>query len=59
MLFRSRGTYRLSEYTGAGDWVVLRFYAFDFNPICTAGTRSSPESPDDIEIQPLVDQIRA
>lgn len=31
-------TYRLSDYTDAGDWVILTFYAFDFNPICTAGT---------------------
>jgi len=33
-------TYRLSDYTDAGDWVVLTFYAFDFNPVCTAGTCS-------------------
>lgn len=30
-------TYQLSDYTDAGDWVVLTFYAFDFNPVCTAG----------------------
>jgi len=34
------GTYRLSDFTDAGDWVVMTFYAFDFNPICTAGTCS-------------------
>lgn len=34
------GTYRLSDYTDAGEWVVLTFYAFDFNPVCTAGTCS-------------------
>jgi peroxiredoxin len=33
-------TYRLSEFTDAGQWVVLTFYAFDFNPVCTAGTCS-------------------
>ena len=33
-------TYRLSDYTDAGEWVVLTFYAFDFHPICTAGTCS-------------------
>ena len=33
-------TYRLSDYTDAGEWVVLTFYSFDFNPICTAGTCS-------------------
>lgn len=31
------GTYDLSDYTGAGEWVLLSFYAFDFNPICTSG----------------------
>lgn len=31
------GTYRLSDYTNAGEWVVLTFYAFDFNPVCTSG----------------------
>jgi len=30
-------TYRLSEFTDAGSWVVLTFYAFDFDPICTEG----------------------
>jgi peroxiredoxin len=30
-------TYRLSDYTNAGEWVVLGFYAFDFNPVCTSG----------------------
>ena len=30
-------TYRLTDYTDAGRWVVLTFYSFDFNPICTAG----------------------
>ena len=30
-------TYRLSDLTDAGNWVVLTFYAFDFNPICTEG----------------------
>ncbi|MDY6819424.1 MAG: peroxiredoxin [Halobacteriales archaeon] len=30
-------TYRLSDYTDAGQWVLLTFYAFDFNPICTEG----------------------
>lgn len=30
-------TYRLSEFTDAGNWVFLIFYAFDFNPICTEG----------------------
>lgn len=30
-------TYHLSELTDAGNWVVLTFYAFDFNPICTEG----------------------
>ena len=33
-------TYRLSDYTDAGQWVVLTFYSFDFNPICTAGACS-------------------
>jgi peroxiredoxin len=32
--------HRLSDYTDAGQWVVLTFYAFDFNPVCTAGTCS-------------------
>jgi len=36
----STTTYRLSDYTDAGEWVVLTFYAFDFNPICTAGACS-------------------
>lgn len=31
------GTYRLSDRTDAGNWVVVTFYAFDFNPICTEG----------------------
>lgn len=30
-------TYRLSDYTDAGEWVVLTFYSLDFSPICTAG----------------------
>jgi peroxiredoxin len=30
-------TYQLSDTTDAGEWVVLTFYAFDFNPVCTAG----------------------
>ncbi|GGI99982.1 peroxiredoxin [Halobellus salinus] len=30
-------TYRLSDYTDAGQWVFLMFYTLDFNPICTAG----------------------
>lgn len=30
-------TYRLSDLTDDGDWVLLTFYAFDFNPVCTAG----------------------
>lgn len=29
--------YRLSDYTDDGEWVLLAFYAFDFNPICTEG----------------------
>lgn len=33
-------TYRLSEYTRDGKWVLLSFYAFDFHPVCTAGLRS-------------------
>lgn len=37
-------TYRLSDFTDAGDWVVVTFYAFDFNPICTAGTCSLRDS---------------
>lgn len=32
-----RDTYRLGDYTDAGQWVFLMFYTFDFNPICTAG----------------------
>jgi peroxiredoxin Q/BCP len=32
-----RDSYRLGDYTDAGQWVFLTFYAFDFNPICTAG----------------------
>jgi len=32
-----RRTYRLSEFTDAGQWVLLTFYAFDFNPVCTEG----------------------
>jgi peroxiredoxin len=32
-----RDIYRLSDYTDAGQWVFLTFYAFDFNPICTEG----------------------
>jgi peroxiredoxin len=31
------GTFTLAEYTEADNWVVLTVYAFDFNPICTAG----------------------
>ena len=34
------GSYKLSDYTDAGEWVVLTFYTFDFNPICTAGACS-------------------
>jgi len=30
-------TYSLSEFTDGANWVVLTFYALDFNPICTAG----------------------
>lgn len=33
-------TYRLSDYTSSGNWVVLTFYAFDFHPVCTEGTCS-------------------
>lgn len=33
-------TYRLGEYTDAGDWVLVTFYAFDFSPVCTEGTCS-------------------
>jgi peroxiredoxin len=32
--------YRLSDYTDAGNWVVVTFYAFDFNPVCTEGVCS-------------------
>lgn len=42
--FELRGTqdgdrqrYRLSEFTDDGNWVLLTFYTFDFNPICTEG----------------------
>ncbi|KAA9396155.1 peroxiredoxin family protein [Haloarcula sp. CBA1130] len=31
------GTHQLSDYTTAGEWVLLTFYAFDFNPVCTSG----------------------
>lgn len=31
-------THRLGEYAADGEWVLLAFYAFDFHPICTAGT---------------------
>jgi len=31
------GTYRLSDYTDDGEYALLSFYAFDFNPICTEG----------------------
>lgn len=31
------GTYRLRDHTDAGEWVLLSFYAFDFEPICTEG----------------------
>jgi len=34
------GTYQLNDYTDAGDWVVVTFYAFDFNPVCTEGACS-------------------
>jgi peroxiredoxin len=30
-------TYRLGDLTGAGNWVVLTFSAFDVNPLCTEG----------------------
>lgn len=33
-------TYRLRDWTDAGDWVVLTFYSFDFHPICTEGACS-------------------
>lgn len=37
-------TYRLSEYTRDGNWILLSFYAFDFHPVCTAGLRSLRDS---------------
>lgn len=37
-------THRLSDYTDAGDWVLVQFYAFDFNPVCTAGACSLRDS---------------
>jgi len=42
--FTLRGThdgedrlYSLGEFTDAGNWVLVTFYAFDFDPICTEG----------------------
>jgi len=32
-----RSRYRLSDFTDDGRWVLLTFYAFDFDPICTEG----------------------
>jgi len=29
--------FRLSTYTDRGESVLVTFYAFDFNPVCTAG----------------------
>lgn len=31
-------TYRLTEFTDDGQWVLVTFYAFDFHPVCTEGT---------------------
>lgn len=33
-------SYRLYDWIDAGNWVVLTFYTFDFNPICTEGACS-------------------
>lgn len=30
-------TYTLGQFTDEGTWVVLTFYSFDFNPVCTEG----------------------